>query len=352
MSRNAEAAISVANSLFGNINIDTHNIKRCFINFRFTLDEDTKSYLRSLKPQFGFGGFGEAVFYRTYSRQKVDGSQEHWGDVVIRVVEGVMSIRKDWYFKHGLEWDENYWNDFAKRLAEHIFYMRMLPPGRGLWAMGTDYVFERGSAALNNCGACSTEDLAMAADWAMDMLMCGVGVGFNMAWKGGASKPDKKDPIKYTIDDSREGWVNSVRMLIEAYTKDKKYPVFDYGLIRPAGAPIKGFGGTASGFEPIKQLHDRIESYMDAYCEGKHDTTRTVADVFNAIGACVVAGNVRRSAEIALGNINDESFMNLKDMNKNPERSEIYWMSNNTVVLEKTDDFHKLPEVAKRIIKN
>ncbi len=347
-----ETSIAVANSLFGNIDFDTKVVRREFVTFRFSLNVGTKLELKSKKPEFGFNGFGEAVFYRTYSRLKKDGTQEHWGDVVIRVTEGVMSIRKDWYLKHGLEWDESYWQEYAKKLAEHIFTMRLLPPGRGLWAMGTDYVYERGSAALNNCGATDTSDLAKSADWAMDMLMCGVGVGFNTAWEGKASMPNKKNPIEYTIEDSREGWVKSLRMLIESYTDGKKYPIFDYEMIRPAGTPIKGFGGTASGYAPLKQLHERVEKYLDDYCLGKYDKTRTVADIFNAIGACVVAGNVRRSAEIALGDVDDASFMDLKDLEKNPERGDIFWMSNNTVVLKKRDDFTKLPEVAKRIVKN
>lgn len=72
----------------------------------------------------------------------------------------------------------------------------------------------------------------------------------------------------------------------------------------------------------------------------------------NAIGICVVAGNVRRSAEIALGSVNDKTFLELKDYTKNPERAEIGWVSNNTVVLEKTDDFEKLPMIAEHIRDN
>ncbi len=347
-----ETSIAVANSLFGNIDIDVSNIRREFVTFRFELEKPTKELLRTLKPNFGFNGFGEAVFYRTYSRMKKDGTQEHWSDVVIRVTEGVMSIRKDWYLKHGLEWDESYWQEFSKKLSLHIFQMRMLPPGRGLWAMGTEYVYQRGSAALNNCGAVDTTDLAKSADWAMDMLMCGVGVGFNTAWAGEAKQPNKRKTIEYTIEDSREGWVKSLRMLIESYTNGKNFPVFNYEMIRPAGTPIKGFGGSASGSAPLEQLHKRVESYLDNYCLGKCDRTRLIADIFNSIGACVVAGNVRRSAEIALGDVDDETFMDLKDLEKNPDRSEIFWMSNNTVVLKKSEDFNKLPQVAKRIINN
>jgi ribonucleoside-diphosphate reductase alpha chain len=320
---------------------------------RFTLKRTFRDEIRAKMARFGFGGFGEATYYRTYSRLKQDGSQEHWADTVIRVVDGILSIRKNHYILNRLLWEEEKWQNYAGKLADAMFDMKWLPPGRGLWVMGTDYVYERGGAALNNCGAVDTTDLAVAADWTMDMLMCGVGVGFNTAWRGeNVTMPDKSRPITFVIPDSREGWVASVRLLIESYTRGGAWFAFDYGTIRPKGSPIKGFGGTASGPDPLKELHRRIEKYLDDYCHGIHDRTRTTADIMNAIGACVVAGNVRRSAEIALGSVDDGTFLDLKNFEKNPDRSEIGWMSNNTVVLEKNEDFEKLPVIAGHIRNN
>jgi len=320
---------------------------------RFTLQKDFCNELLTKKAKFGFKGFGEAIYYRTYSRIKPDGTQEHWADTVIRVINGVMSIRKNHYVSNSLAWDELKWQGYAKKLASFMFDMKWLPPGRGLWIMGTEYIYERGSAALNNCGAVDTTNLSMAAEWTMDMLMCGVGVGFNTAWKGhNVVIPDKTNPITYIISDSREGWAESVRLLIDCYTKNGTWFSFDYSKIRPEGSPIHGFGGTASGPAPLKVLHKRIENYLDNYCKKKIDNTRCVADVMNAIGICVVAGNVRRSAEIALGSVNDKTFLELKDYRKNPERAEIGWVSNNTVVLEKTEDFEKLPVISKHIRDN
>ncbi|MEJ2468243.1 MAG: fused protease/ribonucleoside-triphosphate reductase, partial [Campylobacterales bacterium] len=225
-------------------------------------------------------------------------------------------------------------------------------PGRGLWALGTDYIFERGSAALNNCGAVDTTDLSASADWLMDMLMCGVGVGFNTAWRGRAAAPDKSSPHLFVIPDSREGWVASVRLLIESYTKCGPWYRVDYSKISPAGAPIRGFGGTAAGPAPLERLHARLERILDDYGSGLHDRTRTVVDVMNAIGACVVAGNVRRSAEIALGAPDDETFLSLKDFDRYPERGDIGWISNNTVLLKSVEDLRHLPAVAEGIRRN
>lgn len=322
------------------------------VSERFYLEQEHAKALKSLSPVFGFGGFGEATYYRTYSRIMENGEREQWSDTVIRVVNGVISIRKNHYILNGLRWDEAYWQTFASKMAATMFSMHWLPPGRGLWAMGTEYVFERGGAALNNCGAVDSTDLPRSVDWCMDMLMCGVGVGFNTAWQGDACKPDKSSPETLVIADSREGWVESVRRLIESYTAGTPWYGFDYSKIRPALSPIRGFGGTASGPEPLKRLHRRLEKYLDEYCEGKTDKTRCVADIFNAVGACVIAGNVRRSAEIALGSADDQTFLDLKDYKKYPVRSRIGWVSNNTVVLKKPQDLLKLPLIAQSIRKN
>ena len=84
-----------------------------FVTERFTLSPFTKRTIRSMTPEFGFGGFGALVYFRTYSRLKLDGSQETWADTVIRVIEGVMSIEKDWCAKNRLKWDETERQQYA-----------------------------------------------------------------------------------------------------------------------------------------------------------------------------------------------------------------------------------------------
>jgi len=323
------------------------------IKERFALQKEFCNELFSKKAKFGFGGVGEVVYYRSYSRVKFDGSKEHWADTVIRVINGVMSIRKNHYMSNHIVWNEEKWQSYAQKLATYMFEMKWLPPGRGLWIMGTEYIYERGGAALNNCGAVDTFDLSLAAEWTMDMLMCGVGVGFNTAWKGdNVSVPDKSSTTCYVIPDSREGWVTSVRLLLESFTKNGPWYTYDYSKIRPKGSPIHGFGGTASGPEPLKELHQRIENYLENYCNSRIDHTRCTVDIMNAIGVCIVAGNVRRSAQMALGSLNDPTFLELKDYTKNPERSDIGWISNNTVVLDNTEDFNKLSLIAEHIRDN
>lgn len=322
------------------------------VNERFILDPIFKSSLRRRKPEFGFGLLGAVVYYRTYSRIQKDGSQEQWSDTVIRCVEGTFSILKNWYVQHRLPWDEHRRQIEAAKMADAIFSMRFLPPGRGLWAMGTEYVYERGGMALQNCGAVEVVTLSKDAAWAMDALMCGVGVGFGL--KHNTQEFKRPSPISrtYIVSDDREGWVESLRLLIASYEQGAETVEFDYSQIRPSGAAIKGFGGTASGSEPLEKLHDRVRGYLNAHVDGQTSRTRLIADVMNSIGACVVAGNVRRSAEIALGSPDDEEFINLKNYDLYPERSEIGWMSNNSIVLASTDDFKKLPDIAELIRNN
>ena len=78
---------------------------RHIINERFYLKKSYCDQLEQKTPHFGFGGFSEATYYRTYSRIKEDGSQEHWADTVIRVINGIMSIRKQQMYQR--EWSDN-----------------------------------------------------------------------------------------------------------------------------------------------------------------------------------------------------------------------------------------------------
>jgi ribonucleoside-diphosphate reductase alpha chain len=321
---------------------------------RYHLPKDVKEKLHERPVAWGFGPLSQAVYMRTYSRIKEDGTQEGWADTIIRVVEGVMSIRKHQYETVlNKRWDAYRWNAVAEELAIAMFEMKLLPPGRGLWAMGTEYVYERGSHALNNCGSVEVDgSLADASRWLMDSLMCGVGVGFTTHTADLHLRHPRGEPSLYEVPDTKEGWAESTKRLIQAYERGSRPVDFDYSAVRRAGTAIRGFGGTSAGAGPLRTLHRRVSSYLEAYLEGKTDQTRLIADVMNSIGACVVAGNVRRSAEIAVGSPSDTTFMDLKNYEMNPDRQEIGWMSNNSVVLRDDDDFLRLPEVAERVANN
>ena len=289
---------------------------------------------------------GEITFLRTYSRLKEDGTKETWVDVCERVINGMYSLQKDHCKTNRLPWNDAKAQASAKEAFDRMFNLKWTPPGRGLWVMGTAIVNEqKNSAALQNCAFVSTDSMnknnpAKPFAFLMEASMLGVGVGFD---DRGADKefliyepqPDT-DPI--SIPDTREGWVESVALLINSYLKsDQKSPVFEYSQIRPAGTPIKTFGGTAAGHEPLERLHNYIRKLFKGRA-GEKLTRRDIADIGNLIGVCVVSGNVRRSAELLIGRLDDKDFLNLKNAEVYPERNSYdpaspgwAWMSNNSV---------------------
>lgn len=289
---------------------------------------------------------GEITFLRTYSRVKPNGSKERWFEVCERVINGMYSIQKNHCHTHRLPWDDDQAQRSAEEAFERMFTFKWLPPGRGLWVMGTPLVMEqRNAAALQNCCFISTDDFEVddpAAPFAflMEASMLGVGVGLDtdMAATGLRVHQPAGDVVHMVVDDSREGWVGSVRVLLNSYLLAGQNPrSFDYSQIRPAGSPIKGFGGTASGPEPLIRMHSKLTRILDTKAGHEVDTA-LVADIANLIGVCVVAGNVRRSAELMLGDADDKDFVHLKDSAWFPERNSFSvdepgwgWMSNNTV---------------------
>ena len=331
----------------------------------FNLNEDFVSGFRSKKPPFGYtdaagNSVGEITFLRTYSRLKEDGTKETWVDVCERVINGMYSLQKDHAKSQRLPWNDSKAQSSAKEAFERLFELKWTPPGRGLWVMGTSLVNKhRNSAALQNCAFVSTVEMtknnpAKPFAFLMEASMLGVGVGFDD--KGADKDFTIYEPSKlesniqlYEIPDTREGWVESVSLLLNSYLKaDQPRWVFDYSLIRPAGAPIKIFGGTAAGHEPLLRLHDYLYKMFENRA-GEKVTRKDIADIGNLIGVCVVSGNVRRSAELLIGRIDDEDFLNLKNADVYPERNSYdpknpgwAWMSNNSVEATVGSDYSKI----------
>ena len=309
-------------------------------------------------PDAGGNALGEITFIRTYSRLKADGSKERWHEVCARVVQGMYSLQKDHALAHRLPWSDEQAIESAQEAFERMFTFKWLPPGRGLWMMGTEYVMrDRDSASLNNCGFADSgdfpeEDPASPFAFLMEASMLGIGIGFNTSMAEmnlAVHEPDRGVVKEFIVADSREGWVASMRALLNSYLLPGGVTYsFDYCQVRPAGTPIKGFGGTASGPEPLIRLHTALRRVLDAKVGQKVDT-ELVVDIANLIGVCVVAGNVRRSALIALGQPEDADFVRLKDPAAFPERNSYDpenpgwgWMSNNSVYAHVGMDYASL----------
>ena len=326
--------------------------------FSFKLSDEFVSDYRKKESPFGYkdvagNSVGEITFLRTYSRKKEDGTKETWADVCERVINGMYSLQKDHCKASRLPWNDSKAQASAKEAFDRLFTLKWTPPGRGLWVMGTDIVNrQRNSAALQNCAFVSTNEMTKnnpgkPFGFLMEASMLGVGVGFD---DKGADKGfqiySPESPSEYVIPDTREGWAESTVALINSFLKpDQKNWDFDYDQIRPYGTPIVGFGGTASGPEPLIKLHNQIRKLFLGRA-GEMVTRRDLADIGNMIGVCVVSGNVRRSAELLIGRIDDEDFLNLKNSERFPERNSYdaetpgwAWMSNNSVEVEVGTDF-------------
>lgn len=297
----------------------------------FSLPESFVKSYRTKQPDWG--PLGYFTFKRTYARQveDEDRTEEYW-ETCQRVVEGTFSIQKN-HCKHGLlPWDERKAQRTAKRMFELMWDFKFLPPGRGMWAMGTEYVAQRGGACLNNCAFVSTANIATDttrwAEFIMDMSMVGVGVGFDTEGAGKLEIVAPQGTTEVVVEDTREGWVDALRVLLEAYSLAKPLPHFNVTLVREAGLPIKGFGGTSSGPEPLVAMLDDIRVILEERM-GDTLTSTDIVDIGNLIGRCVVAGNVRRSAEIVFGDPDDEAFSLLKqDKDKLIHHR---WASNNSI---------------------
>ncbi|MHA1916627.1 MAG: ribonucleoside-triphosphate reductase, adenosylcobalamin-dependent [Promethearchaeota archaeon] len=306
----------------------------------FNLNEDFLNQFKGKQPDWG--PIGYITYKRTYARliEEENRKEEFW-ETLKRVVEGCYSIQKEHCVKLSLPWSDEKAQKSAQIMFKKIWEFKFSPPGRGLWMMGTEFIARHGSMSLNNCGFASTEDIDLkyskAFEFVMDALMLGVGVGFDTKGAGKIKilKP-QEETFDFEIEDSREGWVEGLKLILEAYFLGKQVPNISFSKIRPAGEPIRGFGGIASGPGPLKEMYQEIQKILENRV-GQPITSVDILDIMNHIGKCVVAGNVRRSAEIALGDPTDLDFVTCKQ-----DEEALYshrWASNNSVFAVKGLDY-------------
>lgn len=290
---------------------------------------------------------GYLTFKRTYARRlnsdDIASPTEEWRDTVQRVVTAANE-----QLACGFSDDE------SQRLGAYLEGLKGSVAGRFLWQLGTPTVSRLGLASLQNC-AFTTVNSPRAFTWAFDLLMLGSGVGYNIQREFVNElpkvSPHFKAPVRrdsasaeFIVPDTREGWVQLLHHTLEsAFRPDTSgyAPAFSYStqLIRSKGAPIRGFGGTASGPEDLVWGIGEISKILEN-SRGRKLRPIHCLDIMNIIGSVVVAGNVRRSAQIAIGDYDDKEYLNAKrwDLQKLPP-----WRgnSNNSVVC---DDTSKLGE--------
>lgn len=276
-----------------------------------------------------WGELGYITYARTYSRLKNNGKKETFSETVERELYGI-----DKQLKLKLSEDEK---EFYRDMRHN---MEGTVAGRFTWQLGTKTVDKLGLASLQNCSFVIIDSPVTPFTWAYEMLMLGSGVGFSVKKEHIYQLPKitknkihiiRQDDASadFIVPDTREGWVKLLGKILKAYFYSGKGFTYSTQLIRGKGAPIKGFGGVASGAEEMVKGLTNIVRILDKK-RGSKLKPIDALDIMNIIGSIVVSGNVRRSAQIAIGDYDDVEFLKAKrwDLGNIPN-----WrvMSNNSV---------------------
>ena len=292
-----------------------------------------------------FSTVGYITYKRTYARRldeaDITSKTEEFPQTVERVIKAANT-----------QLGCNFTAKEQERLRKYLTELKGTVAGRFLWQLGTDTVGKLGLASLQNCAFTVIDEPVRPFTWAMDLLMLGSGVGYNIQRKNVDKLPEVNPnfiaPTRldtadadFIVPDSREGWVSLLGKTLKAAFLSVKEPTFTYStvLVRGRGAVIKGFGGTASGPEDLCEGIAKVSTILEKRA-GKKLRPIDCLDIMNIIGAIVVAGNVRRSAQIAIGDADDVEYLLAKrwDMGNIPS-----WraMSNNSVVCNDIKDLHE-----------
>jgi ribonucleoside-diphosphate reductase alpha chain len=213
--------------------------------------------------------------------------------------------------------NSNNWK-IPQRMLDQMFTMidnkEILPSMRLIMTAGD--AADRDNTCVYNC-AYLPMDNPLALVELMFILMNGTGVGFSVEDKYVSKWPKVPynltypEQIVYVVEDSREGWAKALWHLLASVFNLGVFPKFDFSLIRPAGAPLKTFGGRASGPQPLQDLLNTIESMLYKRM-GKRLLSTDIHDLCTQIAQVVVVGGVRRSALISLGDRGDHGHATLK----------------------------------------
>ncbi|PWA11090.1 ribonucleoside-triphosphate reductase, adenosylcobalamin-dependent [Pueribacillus theae] len=375
------------------------------------LSDEFLSQYKGKQPKWGFDGLGYIIYLRTYARTKQDGTLEDWWETVRRFTEGNFNIEAQRLVKLGKFTfsKKRQLRQEMERFYHMAFNLVILPPGRGMWMSGTEYANRVGDAE-NNCwfismrpqaygkvnplGVKSNKPLpSFPAVFTFDQAMKGGGVGDNIQIKNTGLMPEVKNSTElkfyvnahhedveellalkcgvhkktldltgkqvrdlessFVVPDSREGWANALRIVIDAHFEGKDSLAIDVSKVRPKGAPIRGFGGTASGPAPLVEMLTKVNRILNRRV-GRKLTPTEWGDIIQLIGTCVVAGNVRRTALILIGDQDDQQFIQSKnyELEENQAASQWRWASNNSVDISFNTTSIQFKKIAENIYYN
>ena len=289
-----------------------------------------------------FGELGYITFKRTYARRVNENDPnsrtEEFEETIDRVVKGC-----DKQLKVGFTPEEE------ARLTEILLSLKGSVAGRFMWQLGTKTVKDLGLFSLQNCAFVTVDEPIKPFVWTFDALMLGSGVGYNIQRefvyelpkvikrKINILRKDTKD-ADFIVPDSRQGWTQLLERTLKAHFETGEGFSYSAVCIRGKGSTIKGFGGVASGPEELCWGIQKISELLNER-RGKKLRPIDCLDIMNLIGFIVVSGNVRRSAQIAIGDYDDIQFLEAKNW-ENGNIPNWRAMSNNSVVC---NDISKLP---------
>lgn len=218
-----------------------------------------------------------------------------------------------------------------------ILNLQVMPSMRCLMTAGP--ALARDNVAGYNCSYVPIDNLR-AFDEILYILMCGTGVGFSVERQYVnqlPSLPEHFDESSYTIgfEDSKIGWAKGFRKWL-SFLYTGVIPKYDLAAIRPAGSPLKTFGGRASGPGPLEDLL-HFSRNLCTHAAGRKLTSIECHDLVCKIAEVVVCGGVRRSALLSLSNLTDERMRHAKSgewWTHNPHRT----LANNSVCYTEKPD--------------
>lgn len=242
-----------------------------------------------------FSTVGLFTYLRTYARRHDDedpnSTIESWDECITRVV-----------LASNLQLNVGFTEDELKELFSLLYNLKCSVAGRFLWQLGTKTIDKTGLLSLQNCAFVTVDDPVVPFTWVMNFLMLGAGCGYRVLPEDVAKIPPVKyalitrketNDADYIVPDSREGWIKLLGRVLKAHFYSGKSFNYSCILLRSKGAPIKGFGGLASGPEVLCNGINGISKILNARA-GMKLRPIDALDIMNIIGQVVVSGNVRR----------------------------------------------------------
>ena len=232
-----------------------------------------------------------------YAKYEDGKGRESWSETVDRYMKNVVGNKVD--------------ADTKDEIMFAILNLSIMPSMRAMMTAGP--AAERDNTAMYNCSNLAVDD-PKAFDEAMQILLCGTGVGFSVERQFISKLPEIPklfdSDTTIVVKDSKEGWSKAFRQLL-ALLWAGEIPQWDVSRVRPAGARLKTFGGRASGPAPLVELFNfTVKTFKDA--QGRKLSSLECHDLMCFIGQIVVVGGVRRSAMISLSNLSDDRMRHAK----------------------------------------